>query len=155
MAYSNKFGHLVLAPGNKTELALGYCTLYGDMSGGLSVIGDVGKMRVYELARYYNEMKQKEIIPEAVFTRAPSAELKEGQVDPFNYSVVSPLVDCIVEEKKPERELVNAGYDSSLVKDVMRRLRRSEFKRKQGAPVIKVTKQAFGIGWRYPIANEF
>jgi NAD+ synthase (glutamine-hydrolysing) len=155
MAYSNKFGHLVLAPGNKTELALGYCTLYGDMSGGLSVIGDVSKMRVYELARYYNEKEQKEIIPEAVFARAPSAELKEGQVDPFDYSVVSPLVDLIVEEKKSRKELRDAGYDSNLVDDVVRRLRRSEYKRKQAAPVIKVTRQAFGIGWRYPIANEF
>lgn len=155
MAYSNKFGHLVLAPGNKTELALGYCTLYGDMSGGLSVIGDVSKARVYELARYYNEKMKKEIIPQEVFKRAPSAELKAGQVDPFDYSVVSPLVDCIVEEKKSEKELIDAGYDPNLVKDVMRRIRRSEYKRKQAAPVIKVTEQAFGVGWRYPIANRF
>jgi NAD+ synthase (glutamine-hydrolysing) len=154
MAYSNKFGHLVLAPGNKTELALGYCTLYGDMSGGLSVIGDVSKMRVYELARYYNEKAEKEIIPEEVFMRAPSAELKEGQVDPFDYTAVSPLVDLIVEEKRSERELTDAGYDSRLVDDMVRRIRRSEYKRKQAAPVIKVTRQAFGIGWRYPIANQ-
>jgi NAD+ synthase (glutamine-hydrolysing) len=112
-------------------------------------------MRVYELARYYNEKAEKEIIPEEVFMRAPSAELKEGQVDPFDYAAVSPLVDLIVEEKKSERELIHAGYDSSLVKDVMRRLRHSEYKRKQAAPVIKVTRQAFGIGWRYPIANQF
>ncbi|MGC1123024.1 MAG: NAD+ synthase [Candidatus Methanofastidiosia archaeon] len=155
MAYSNKFGHLVLAPGNKTELALGYCTLYGDMSGGLSVIGDVSKMRVYELAGYYNEKAQKEIIPQEVFMRVPSAELKAGQVDPFDYTVVSPLVDLIIEEKKSEKELIDAGYDSKLVDDIVRRIRRSEYKRKQAAPVIKVTRQAFGIGWRYPIANQF
>lgn len=155
MAYSNKVGGLVLVPGNKTELALGYCTLYGDMSGGLSVIGDVSKTRVYELAKYYNGKARRDIIPREVFTRTPSAELREGQVDPFDYSVVSPLADLIIEEKKSRKELLDSGYDPDVVDDTLRRIRWSEYKRKQAAPVIKVTRQAFGIGWRYPIANKF
>ncbi len=154
MAYSNKFGHLVLTAGNKTELALGYCTLYGDMSGGLSVIGDVSKLQVYELSRYYNYVKGRDYIPEPIFTRPPSAELREGQVDPFDYSVVSPLVDLIIEERKSREELVKL-YPPALVDDVLRRIRISEYKRWQAAPIIKVTKKAFGIGRRYPIANEF
>ncbi len=154
MAFSNKFGHLVLVPGNKTELALGYCTLYGDMCGGLSVIGDVSKVQVYELARYYNTLRG-EIIPESVLTRDPSAELKDGQVDPFDYAVVSPLVDLIIEERKSKKELVTMGYNSGVVDDVYQRVIKSEYKRWQVAPVIKVTKKAFGIGRRYPIVNQF
>lgn len=154
MAYSNKFGNLVLAPGNKTELALGYCTLYGDMSGGLSVIGDVSKMQVYELAQYYNE-KTKSVIPETVLTRYPTAELKEEQIDPFDYGIVSPLVDLIVEEHTSREKLINLGYDQELVDDILNRLYKNEYKRRQAAPVIKVTRKSFGIGRRYPIANEF
>lgn len=154
MAFSNKFGHLVLATGNKTELALGYCTLYGDMSGGLSIIGDVSKMQVYELARYYNETKGA-AIPERVFERAPSAELREGQRDPFDYSVVSPMVDLIVEERKSRKDLLCLGYNSELVDDILERIHRNEYKRRQAAPIIKVTKKAFGTGRRYPIANQF
>lgn len=154
MAFSNKFGHLVLVPGNKTELALGYCTLYGDMCGGLSVIGDVSKMHVYELARYYNTLKGK-IIPESVLTRAPSAELKDGQIDPFDYAVVSPLVDLIIEDEKSKKELVTMGYDPGVVDDVYQRIVKSEYKRWQAPPVIKVTKKAFGNGRRYPLATQF
>ncbi len=155
MAFSNKCGHLPLATGNKTELALGYCTLYGDMSGGLSVIGDVNKMQVYELVRYYNKVKRKEIIPEFVLKRVPSAELKEGQVDPFDYAVVSPLVDLIVEERKSKEDLYQLGYAPMLVNDIYRRIYKNEYKRRQAAPAIKVTSKAFGIGRRYPIANQF
>lgn len=155
MAFSNKFGYLVLAPGNKTELALGYCTLYGDMSGGLSVIGDVNKVQVYELARYYNILKGKEIIPEIVLKRKPTAELKEGQVDPFDYAVVSPLVDLIIEERKSRKDLLNLGYTPKLLDDIFRRIYKNEYKRRQAAPAIKVTSKAFGIGRRYPIANQF
>ncbi|MBU7026417.1 MAG: NAD+ synthase [Theionarchaea archaeon] len=155
MAFSNKFGYLVLATGNKTEVALGYCTLYGDMSGGLSVIGDVSKMQVYELARYYNGIRGKEVIPERVFERPPSAELKETQVDPFNYAVVSPLVDLIIEERTSKEDLLNMGYDLHLIDDIFKRIHKNEYKRKQAAPAIKVTKKAFGIGRRYPIANQF
>ncbi|MBU7044359.1 MAG: NAD+ synthase [Theionarchaea archaeon] len=155
MAYSNKFSHLVLATGNKTELALGYCTLYGDMSGGLAVIGDVSKSRVYELARYYNELKGQSVIPERVLTRSPSAELKEGQVDPFDYAIVSPLVDSIIEERMSPSQLIASGYSSQLVEDIMRRIQRNEYKRRQAAPVLKVTKKAFGGGRRFPIANHY
>lgn len=155
MAFSNKFRHLVLATGNKTEVALGYCTLYGDMAGGLAVIGDVSKTQVYELARYYNNVKTRKTIPERVLTRLPSAELKEGQVDPFDYAVVSPLVDLIIEGKKSRRELLTLGYDRELVDDILKRVYRSEYKRRQAAPVIKVTRKAFGTGRRYPIANQF
>jgi NAD+ synthase (glutamine-hydrolysing) len=154
MAYSNKCGHLVLAPGNKTELALGYCTLYGDMSGGLSVIGDVSKMQVYELAQYYNAQTGN-VIPEAVLSRVPTAELKEEQVDPFDYTIISPLVDLIVEERTSRQELIDLGYNLELVDDILKRLYKNEYKRRQAAPVIKVTKKSFGIGRRYPIANEF
>lgn len=155
MGYSNKFGHLVLQAGNKTELALGYCTLYGDMCGGLSVIGDVSKMRVYELARHYNTVKGKEVIPERIFKKPPSAELKENQVDPFDYSVVSPLVDLVIEEKKSRKDLLEMGHDPEVVDDVLKRICRSEYKRRQAPPVIRVTKKAFGTGRRYPIANQF
>ena len=152
---SNKFGHLVLGAGNKTELALGYCTLYGDMTGGLAVIGDVSKNTVYELAQYYNRIKGKEIIPERVLRKPPSAELKNGQVDPFDYSVVSPLVDLIIEEGKSRKDLLDMGYTPVLVDDILKRIRKSEYKRRQAPPVIRVSTKAFGIGRRYPIANQF
>ncbi|MBU7031903.1 MAG: NAD+ synthase [Theionarchaea archaeon] len=155
MAYSNKFGHLVLPTGNKTELALGYCTLYGDMSGGLAVIGDVSKIQVYELAQYYNTMKGKIIIPERVFSRPPSAELREGQVDPFDYSVVSPLVDLIIEERLSKPELISLGYEPELVSSILKRIHSNEYKRRQAAPVLKITKKAFGGGRRFPIANQY
>jgi NAD+ synthase (glutamine-hydrolysing) len=155
MAYSNKFGHLVLPTGNKTELALGYCTLYGDMSGGLAVIGDVSKTQVYELAHYYNGVKGESIVPERVFSRLPSAELREGQVDPFDYTVVSPLVDLIIEERMSQSELIGLGYEPELVFDIMKRIHSNEYKRRQAAPVLKVTKKAFGGGRRFPIANQY
>lgn len=154
MAFSNKCGFLVLATGNKTELALGYCTLYGDMAGGLSVIGDVSKMQVYELARYYNEVKGQNI-PERILKKIPSAELKDNQVDPFDYAVVSPLVDLIIEERKSRTQLVTMGYNTELVDDILERIYRNEYKRRQAAPVIRITKKAFGTGRRYPIANQF
>ncbi len=155
MAFSNKFGYLVLGTGNKTELALGYCTLYGDMAAGLAVIGDVSKNTVYELAQYYNRIKEKEVIPERVLRKIPSAELKDDQVDPFDYSVVSPLVDLIIEERKSRKDLVKMGYNPVLVDDILKRIRRNEYKRRQAPPVIRVSKKAFGIGRRYPIANQF
>ncbi len=155
MSLSNKFGHLVLATGNKTELALGYATLYGDMSGGLEVVGDVSKMEVYALARYYNEVREKQIIPERCFTKIPSAELRPDQFDPFDYAKVSPLVDDIVENRAPRSELIAKGYPEQLVDDVMRRIKNAEYKRRQAPPTIKITKKAFGLGWRMPIVNKF
>ncbi len=155
MALSNKFGYLVLATGNKTELALGYATLYGDMSGGLEVIGDVSKMEVYALARYSNQKGGRPVIPERCFTKTPSAELRPEQFDPFDYAVVSPLVDEIIENRLSKQELVQKGYPAGVVEDTLRRIRIAEYKRRQAAPVIKITKKAFGLGWKMPIVNKF
>jgi len=154
MALSNKFGYLVLTTGNKTELALGYCTLYGDMSGGLAVIGDVSKSEVYALAEYYNRRRRFEAIPRSSITKIPSAELKPDQYDPFEYTVVSPLVDEIIENRRSVKDLTGMGYDAKLVDDILRRIRSAEYKRWQAAPSIKITRKAFGIGWRMPIVNR-
>jgi NAD+ synthase (glutamine-hydrolysing) len=155
MALSNKLGYLVLTTGNKTELALGYCTLYGDMSGGLAVIGDVSKSEVYALADYYNRRRKPEAIPRSSIEKIPSAELRPDQYDPFDYKIVSPLVDEIVENRRSSEELVAMGYESKLVSDVARRIRIAEYKRWQAAPAIKITRKAFGIGWRMPIVNRY
>jgi NAD+ synthase (glutamine-hydrolysing) len=154
MALSNKFGGLVLATGNKTELALGYATLYGDMSGGLEVIGDVSKTEVYALSRYYNQRAGRTIIPESCFSKIPSAELKPDQFDPFDYAMVSPLADDIIENRLSKAELMRKGYDERVVDDCLRRVRFAEYKRRQAAPVIKITKKAFGLGWKMPIVNK-
>ncbi len=155
MALSNKFGYLVLSTGNKTELALGYCTLYGDMTGGLAVIGDVSKTDVYALADYYNGRRGEDIIPRRCFKKRPSAELRPGQYDPFDYDVVSPLVEKIVQQRKTKEELLQEGYTRDMVEDAIRRMRRAEYKRRQAAPTIKITRKAFGIGWRMPIVNKY
>jgi NAD+ synthase (glutamine-hydrolysing) len=154
MALSNKFGGLVMATGNKTELALGYATLYGDMSGGLEVIGDVSKTEVYALSRYYNHSAGKAVIPESCFSKIPSAELKPDQFDPFDYTMVSPLADDIIENRLSRAELLRKGYDEKVVDDCLRRVRFAEYKRRQAAPVIKITKKAFGLGWKMPIVNK-
>jgi NAD+ synthase (glutamine-hydrolysing) len=154
MALSNKFGYLVLTTGNKTELALGYCTLYGDMSGGLAVIGDVSKSEVYALAEYYNRRRGFEAIPKSSITKIPSAELKPDQYDPFDYAVVSPLVDEIIENRRSVKELASLGYDPKLAQEMLIRIRSAEYKRRQAAPSIKITRKAFGIGWRMPIVNR-
>jgi NAD+ synthase (glutamine-hydrolysing) len=155
MALSNKLGQLVLATGNKTELALGYATLYGDMSGGIEVIGDVSKMEVYALARYYNQKTGQAIIPASCFTKIPSAELKPNQFDPFDYSIVSPLVDEIVENRLSRSELIQKGFEEDVVEDTLQRIRLAEYKRRQAAPTIKITRKAFGMGWRMPLVNKF
>ena len=155
MAFSNKLGSLVLSTGNKTELALGYCTLYGDMSGGLAAISDLSKADVYAVARWYNKFKGEEIIPNSIFIKRPSAELSEGQVDPFDYDIVSPLVDEIVQNHRAKKELIDRGYDSDLIDDVYGFIRRAEFKRRQAAPGLRITSKAFGVGRRYPIVNHF
>ena len=155
MAFSNKFGCLVLSTGNKTELALGYCTLYGDMSGGLAVISDLNKSDVYALAHWINKSRGKEIIPTRILNKAPSAELSPEQVDPFDYEKVSPLVDAIVETTASRRELIEQGYDAELVEEITSLVRRAEFKRRQAAPGIRVTRKAFGMGRRIPIVNHF
>jgi len=155
MAVSNKFKYLVLSTGNKTELALGYCTLYGDMTGGLAVISDVSKLEVYALANYVNRKSGKEDIPRNIINKVPSAELAENQVDPFDYKVVSPLVDYIINEGKSQRELVEMGFPETLVKDISKMIRNAEYKRRQAAPGIKITQKAFGTGRRFPIINHF
>lgn len=146
---------LVLNTGNKTELALGYCTLYGDLTGGLSVIGDVSKLDVYKLARYVNTKHRKEIIPERVFKKRPSAELRPDQYDPFDFDIVSPLVDEIVEKRYSKEELIAKGYPKHIVEDILKRIRRAEYKRWQAPPCLKITPKAFGIGWKMPIVNKY
>jgi NAD+ synthase (glutamine-hydrolysing) len=148
-------GILVVNTGNKTELALGYCTLYGDMAGGIGALGDVSKLEVYKLAKYVNEKAGREIIPKNVFEKKPSPELKEGQFDPFDFDVVSPLVDEIIENRRSKRELVEMGYPQEIVEDAYRRVRNAEYKRWQAAPCIKITPKAFGIGWKMPIINKY
>jgi NAD+ synthase (glutamine-hydrolysing) len=155
MALSNKFGWLVLSTGNKTELALGYCTLYGDMSGGLSVISDLSKTDVYKLSSQVNKAAGKNIIPVSILEKQPSAELSEGQVDPFDYKIVSPLVDSIIEDQKSPVSLINDGYDEEMVWDIYRRIRNNEFKRRQAAPGLRVSPKAFGLGRRVPIVNHY
>ncbi|HVP91029.1 MAG TPA: NAD(+) synthase, partial [Terriglobales bacterium] len=155
MALSNKRGALLLTTGNKSELAVGYCTLYGDMSGGLGVLGDVGKLDVYRLARYINRKAGRDVIPRAVLRKKPSPELKRGQVDPFDFDVVGPLVDEIVENRRGAAELVAMGFPPEVVDDTLRRIRRAEYKRWQAAPCIKITRKAFGIGWKMPIVNKY
>jgi len=155
MALANKFSWLVLTTGNKTELALGYCTLYGDMSGALAVISDLSKTDVYVLSRKINEVWGREVIPKSCLTKPPSAELRPGQVDPFDYAIVSPLVDAIVEDHKSVSALVKSGFDPDLVRDVYRRIRLNEYKRRQAAPGLRVSPKAFGVGRRVPIINHF
>jgi len=145
---------LVLNTGNKTELALGYCTLYGDMAGGIGALGDVSKLEVYKLAEYVNKKAGREIIPENVFKKKPSPELKKDQFDPFDFSIVSPMVDEIIENRRGKQELIEMGYPKEVVEDTYRRIRRAEYKRRQAPPCIKITRKAFGIGWKMPIVNK-
>jgi NAD+ synthase (glutamine-hydrolysing) len=158
MDFSNRLKDLrilALNTGNKTELALGYCTLYGDMTGGVGVIGDVSKLEVYKLARYVNRRAGREIIPHGSLTKRPSAELKEDQFDPFDFDIVSPMVDDIVEDRKGKQELLDMGYPREAVEDVYRRVRLAEYKRWQAPPCIRITKKSFGIGWKMPIVNHY
>ena len=155
MALSNKFNWLVLSTGNKTELAMGYCTLYGDMNGGLAVISDLSKTDVYALSKWLNEDAGFERIPLSSIDKPPSAELRPEQVDPFDYDVVSPLVTALIDNQKSPSELIKEGADSGLVKDISNRIRINEYKRRQAAPGLKVTSKAFGMGRRVPIINQY
>ena len=155
MALSNKFNWLVLSTGNKTELAMGYCTLYGDMNGGLAVISDLSKTDVYALSRWVNEEAGSERIPVNSIEKPPSAELRPDQVDPFDYDVVSPIVSALIEDEKSPTELIAEGANQELVIDISRRIRINEYKRRQAAPGLRVTSKAFGIGRRVPIVNQF
>jgi NAD+ synthase (glutamine-hydrolysing) len=158
MDFSNRLRDLrilLLNTGNKTELALGYSTLYGDLTGGISILGDVSKLQVYSLARYINRKHGTEVIPEGSITKLPSAELKPNQYDPFNFDIVSPMVDEIVENRKGKKELIDMGFPEEVVEDVYSRFRNAEYKRWQAPPAIKITKKAFGMGWKMPIVNKY
>jgi len=154
MALSNKLGSLVLTTGNKSEMAVGYCTLYGDMAGALAVIGDLVKTRVYAVCRWLN--REREIIPEKILSKPPSAELRPGQMDTDSlppYEVLDPIVEAYVERyETPECIAEKRGFPLDLVQQVVRLIERSEYKRQQAAPVLKVTSKSFGMGRRFPIA---
>src|SRR6185295_9586989 len=155
MALSNKRGALLLTTGNKSELAVGYCTLYGDMSGGLAVIADVPKTMVYRVARWRNQTAGRAIIPEASLTKAPSAELRPNQRDEDSlppYDILDDILRRHIELHEPADQIVAAGFDPATVTRVLTLVRGAEFKRKQAAPGLKVTDRAFGTGWRMPIA---
>ncbi len=156
MAISNKYGYLVLTTGNKSELAVGYCTLYGDMCGGLAVISDIPKTMVYDLAGYIN--RRKEIIPTETIEKPPSAELRPNQKDGDSlppYDVLDGVLRAYVEDSKDVSDIVDMGYDKSLVKEIIDKVDRNEYKRKQAAPGIKVTTKAFGTGRRMPLAQQY
>ncbi|HEY2467448.1 MAG TPA: NAD+ synthase [Terracidiphilus sp.] len=154
MAVSNKFGSLVLTTGNKSEMAVGYCTLYGDMVGALAVIGDLIKTRVYAICRWLN--RDREIVPRAILDKPPSAELRPGQKDTDSlppYEVLDPILEAYVERyESPECIAQKNGFSLELVQQVVRLVERSEYKRQQAAPVLKVTSKSFGMGRRFPIA---
>jgi NAD+ synthase (glutamine-hydrolysing) len=155
MALSNQRGALLLTTGNKSELAVGYCTLYGDMSGGLAVIADVPKTMVYKVARWRNHEIGRSVIPEASLTKAPSAELRPNQTDQDSlppYEVLDEILQRHIEQHQPAAEIVAAGFDPDTVDRVLTLVQGAEFKRKQAAPGLKVTDRAFGTGWRMPIA---
>jgi len=158
MALSNKFGWLVLTTGNKSEMSCGYATLYGDMAGGFAVIKDVMKTFVYRLGRYYNQWKGKEIIPERVFVKPPSAELRPNQTDQDTlppYEVLDPILKAYVEEDRSYKEIVAMGFPPEVVKRVLRMVDANEYKRRQAPPGIKITPRAFGKDRRLPITNKF
>ncbi|PYK75712.1 MAG: NAD+ synthase [Verrucomicrobia bacterium] len=156
MALSNKFGHIVLSTGNKSELAVGYCTIYGDMAGGLAVISDVPKTMIYELARFIN--RKREVIPVSTIEKQPSAELRANQKDQDTlppYDVLDAILRLYVEENLSAAEIVAQGFDEATVRWVQRRVDLNEYKRAQAAPGFKVTSRAFGVGRRMPIAQRY
>jgi len=156
MSMSNKLGALVLSTGNKSELAVGYCTLYGDMVGGLAVISDVPKALVYRLSAYVNSRRQ--VIPEATIEKPPSAELRPEQKDSDSlppYEVLDVILEDYVEESRSAEQIAGAhNFDLELVRRVIRMVERSEYKRQQAAPGIKISPKAFGYGRRFPIAAK-
>lgn len=156
MAISNKLGRIVLTTGNKSEMAVGYCTLYGDMAGGFSVLKDVSKTLVYQLADYRNSLNP--VIPQRVIDRAPSAELAPGQKDQDSlpaYEILDAIIELYVEQDKDIEDIVAAGYEQEVVKKVVRLINRNEYKRRQAAPGIRISERAFGRDRRYPITSGF
>jgi NAD+ synthase (glutamine-hydrolysing) len=166
MAIANKFNRLLISTGNKSEVAVGYCTLYGDMSGGLAAISDVPKTYVYKLCEWLNHdaaqpivcQKRAPIIPTNILTKAPSAELKPGQVDQDSlppYEVLDDILYQYIDQHQSHAEIVAKGHDPATVERILKLVKRSEFKRKQAAPGLKITDRAFGTGWRMPIAAQW
>jgi NAD+ synthase (glutamine-hydrolysing) len=164
MALSNKLGHLLLTTGNKSELAVGYCTLYGDMAGGLAVISDVPKTMIYELARWINSDYsarfggRQELISKSIIEKPPSAELKPNQKDQDvlpPYEILDEILRLYVEENLSARDIIARGFDEKTVRWVQRRVDLNEYKREQAAPGFKVTSRAFGVGRRMPIAQKY
>jgi NAD+ synthase (glutamine-hydrolysing) len=158
MAFSNKFNHLLLTTGNKSEIAVGYCTLYGDMCGGLALISDVPKTTVWALSRWINQKSGREIIPRSSIEKVPSAELRPNQTDQDSlppYEILDAILHRYVEEEKGAAQIVSEGFDAATVMRVIRLIDRSEYKRWQAAPGIKVTSRAFGFGRRMPIAQGY
>ena len=161
MALSNKFGSIVLTTGNKSEMAVGYCTLYGDMAGGFAVIKDIAKTLVYRLCHYRNQADyvrpSSDVIPERILTRAPSAELRENQTDQDSlppYEVLDAIMRMYMEEDRSLAEIIAAGYAVDDVKRVTRLIKINEYKRRQAPIGIRVTHRAFGRDWRYPITSR-
>jgi NAD+ synthase (glutamine-hydrolysing) len=172
MAIANKFNRLLISTGNKSEVAVGYCTLYGDMSGGLAAIADVPKTHVYELCHWLNSLSAQiwvnqipgnkldvtaEIIPNNILTKAPSAELKPGQVDQDSlppYDVLDDILYRYIDQHQSLKKIVSSGYDRVIVEKILSLVKRAEFKRQQAAPGLKITDRAFGTGWRMPIAAQ-
>jgi NAD+ synthetase len=155
MAIANKFGYLLISTGNKSEMAVGYCTLYGDMNGGLAAIADVPKTRVYSICKWLN--RQREIIPENVLAKPPSAELKPGQVDQDSlpsYDVLDDILEKLIHTHQSIDEIIASGHDPAVVEKVVKLVSRAEFKRRQAPPGLKITDRAFGTGWRMPIASK-
>ena len=156
MSMSNKFGSLLLTTGNKSELAVGYCTLYGDMCGGLAVISDLPKTKVYSLAKWIN--REGKIIPESTITKPPSAELRPDQLDQDSlppYDVLDSILEACVVLGQDAEAIIASGHDEATVRRIIRLINVNEYKRRQAAPGIKVTSKAFGIGRRIPVAKRF
>ena len=154
MALSNKTGRLVLTTGNKSEMAVGYCTLYGDMAGGFAVIKDIAKTLVYRLCRYRNQITP--VIPERILTRAPSAELRPNQTDQDSlppYEVLDAILARYMEQNQSSSEIITAGFDSAAVQKITRLIQINEYKRRQAPPGVRITARAFGRDWRYPITS--
>jgi NAD+ synthase (glutamine-hydrolysing) len=156
MALSNKFGALVLTTGNKSEMAVGYCTLYGDMNGALAPIADVFKTDIYKIARWIN--REKIVIPENSISKPPSAELRPDQKDQDSlppYEILDAILDFYVVKNLSKPEIVARGFDAAVVNDVVNKINFSEYKRRQAAPALKISPRAFGVGRRIPIAQKF
>ena len=156
MAVSNKFGSMVVTTGNKSEMSVGYATLYGDMCGGLAVISDLPKTKVYSLANWIN--REREIIPESTITKPPSAELRPDQLDQDSlppYDVLDSILEAYVVDGQDAEAIIASGHDEATVRRIIRLINVNEYKRRQAAPGIKVTSKAFGVGRRIPVAKRF